>query len=174
MLAYLGAFPVAYFSAEFGIHESIGIYSGGLGVLSGDHIKSASGLGVPLVGIGLFYSQGYFKQKLNHDGWQDEEYINNRVENLPIEPALAADGSRSPCHRHADGPSVGQGLADACGAGQAVLLDCDVEGNQPEDRKLTSRLYGGDCARASARSWYWAWAGSKRCGCWGFRPGCTI
>jgi starch phosphorylase len=69
----LGSMPVAYFSAEFGIHESVPIYSGGLGVLSGDHIKSASGLGVPLVAIGLFYDQGYFKQHLDLDGYQREE-----------------------------------------------------------------------------------------------------
>ncbi len=88
----LGAKPVAYFSAEFGIHESIPIYSGGLGVLSGDHVKSASGLGVPLVGIGLYYSHGYFKQHLNDVGYQHEEYIETRVENLPIEPAVSKDG----------------------------------------------------------------------------------
>ncbi|HRF01607.1 MAG TPA: DUF3417 domain-containing protein, partial [Pirellulaceae bacterium] len=74
----LGAKPVAYFSAEFGIHESLPIYSGGLGVLSGDHIKSASGLGVPLVAVGLFYSQGYFKQQLDESGYQVEEYIDTR------------------------------------------------------------------------------------------------
>ena len=66
--------PVAYFSAEFGIHESLPIYSGGLGVLAGDHIKSASDLGVPLVGVGLFYGQGYFRQRLDASGWQQEEY----------------------------------------------------------------------------------------------------
>ena len=79
---------MAYFSAEFGIHESVPIYSGGLGVLSGDHIKSASGLGVPLVAIGLFYDQGYFKQHLDIDGYQHEEYLDTKVENLPMEPAL--------------------------------------------------------------------------------------
>ncbi len=88
----LGAKPVAYFSAEFGIHESVPIYSGGLGVLSGDHIKSASGLGVPLVAIGLFYDQGYFKQHLDDDGYQNEEYIDTKVENLPMEPACRPDG----------------------------------------------------------------------------------
>ena len=67
--------PVAYFSAEFGLHESIPIYSGGLGVLAGDHIKSASDLGIPLVGIGLFYGQGYFRQRLDTNGWQQEEYL---------------------------------------------------------------------------------------------------
>ena len=86
----LGGKPVAYFSAEFGMHESMPIYSGGLGVLSGDHIKSASGLGVPLVAIGLFYDQGYFKQHLDDDGWQREEYLDTKVENVPMEPALVA------------------------------------------------------------------------------------
>ena len=84
--------PVAYFSLEFGMHESIPVYSGGLGVLSGDHIKSASGLGVPLVAIGLFYDQGYFKQRLDETGWQQEEYLDTKVENLPMEPALRPDG----------------------------------------------------------------------------------
>ncbi|TVS19934.1 MAG: alpha-glucan family phosphorylase [Planctomycetaceae bacterium] len=141
----LGALPVAYFSAEFGIHESIGIYSGGLGVLSGDHIKSASGLGVPLIGIGLFYSQGYFKQILNDDGWQDEEYKDNRVENLPIEPALLADGTPLSIGidtRH--GRLLAKVWRMNVGRVRLFLLDCDVDGNQPDDRKLTSRLYGGD------------------------------
>src|SRR5262249_36611545 len=67
--------PVAYFSAEFGLHESLPIYSGGLGILAGDHFKSASDLGVPLVGLGLFYDQGYFHQRLNAEGWQEEDYL---------------------------------------------------------------------------------------------------
>ena len=71
--------PVAYFSAEFGLHESIPVYSGGLGVLAGDHIKSASDLDIPLVGIGLFYGQGYFRQRLDSNGWQEEEYLQNDV-----------------------------------------------------------------------------------------------
>ena len=78
----LGAKPVAYFSAEFGIHESVPIYSGGLGVLSGDHIKSASGLGVPLVGVGLYYSHGYFRQHLDDEGFQGEEYLETQVSHL--------------------------------------------------------------------------------------------
>ena len=91
----LGSKPVAYFSLEFGVHEAVPIYSGGLGVLSGDHIKSASGLGVPLVAIGLFYDQGYFKQHLDINGWQHEEYLDTKVENLPMEPALGPTGNRS-------------------------------------------------------------------------------
>lgn len=141
----LGAKPVAYFSAEFGIHESVQIYSGGLGVLSGDHIKSASGLGVPMVAIGLFYDQGYFKQHLNEEGYQCEEYLDTKVENLPMKPACDPDGtpititvdtSKGPLHAKVWQMNVGRV--------PLFLLDCDVEGNSPEDRELTSRLYGGD------------------------------
>ena len=84
--------PVAYFSAEFGLHESLPIYSGGLGVLAGDHIKSASDLDIPLVGIGLFYGQGYFRQRLDRDGWQQEEYLQTDVSQLPMEPAIGTNG----------------------------------------------------------------------------------
>ena len=114
--------PVAYFSLEFGVHESVPIYSGGLGVLSGDHIKSASGLGVPLVAIGLFYDQGYFKQHLDVSGCQHEEYLDTKVENLPMEPARGADGKPiSRLHPDAGRPAAGQGLADAGGAGESLL-----------------------------------------------------
>jgi starch phosphorylase len=75
---------IAYFSTEFGIHESLPIYSGGLGILSGDHLKSASDMGLPLVGVGLLYRQGYFKQYLNFDGWQQEEYVENHFSRMPI------------------------------------------------------------------------------------------
>ena len=141
----LGARPVAYFSAEFGIHESVPIYSGGLGVLSGDHIKSASGLGVPLVAIGLFYSQGYFKQQLSQDGYQVEEYLDTKVENLPMTPAVDKEGR--PITIEID--TRGGKLLAKCwimrvGRVPLYLLDCDVEGNRPEDRELTARLYGGD------------------------------
>ncbi len=141
----LGSKPVAYFSAEFGIHESVPIYSGGLGVLSGDHIKSASGLGIPLVAIGLFYDQGYFKQHLDLDGYQREEYLDTKVENVPMEPALAANGRQITVTIDT---RTGQLLAKVwlmrVGRVNLYLLDCDVEGNSPEDRELTSRLYGGD------------------------------
>lgn len=141
----LGGKPVAYFSAEFGLHESVPIYSGGLGVLSGDHIKSASGLGVPLVAIGLFYDQGYFKQHLDLDGYQREEYLDTRVENLPMAPALSLEGK--PISITIDTRS-GQLVAKVwlmhVGRISLYLLDCDVESNRPEDQKLTSRLYGGD------------------------------
>ena len=84
--------PVAYFSAEFGLHESLPIYSGGLGVLAGDHIKSASDLDIPLIGIGLFYGQGYFLQRLDQTGWQREEYLQTDVNQLPMQPAIGQNG----------------------------------------------------------------------------------
>ena len=76
---------IAYFSAEFGVHECMPIYSGGLGILAGDHLKSASDLGLPLVGVGLMYQKGYFRQYLNTDGWQQEHYIDNDFYNMPLE-----------------------------------------------------------------------------------------
>jgi starch phosphorylase len=141
----LGSKPVAYFSAEFGIHESVPIYSGGLGVLSGDHIKSASGLGIPLVAIGLFYDQGYFKQHLDVDGYQREEYLDTKVENVPMEPALGADKRQITVKIDTrTGHLLAKVWLMRVGRVNLYLLDCDVEGNSPEDRELTSRLYGGD------------------------------
>ncbi len=141
----LGSKPVAYFSLEFGVHESVPIYSGGLGVLSGDHIKSASGLGVPLVALGLFYDQGYFKQHLDINSWQHEEYIDTKVENLPMEPAMGVDGK--PITIRID-TRTGRLLAKVwlmrVGRVNLYLLDCDVPSNSPDDRNLTARLYGGD------------------------------
>src|SRR5262249_44732318 len=83
--------PVAYFSAEFGLHESLPIYSGGLGVLAGDHLKSASDLGIPLIGVGLLYAQGYFRQTLDANGWQQEHYLNADTDLLPIESVAGPD-----------------------------------------------------------------------------------
>ncbi len=141
----LGARPVAYFSAEFGIHESLPIYSGGLGVLSGDHIKSASGLGLPMVGIGLFYGQGYFRQHLDEQGLQQEEYQDTKVENTPLEPARAADGKPLSIRiATRDGELFAKVWQVQVGRVSLYLLDSNVEGNRPEDRELTSRLYGGD------------------------------
>jgi starch phosphorylase len=141
----LGSKPVAYFSAEFGLHESVPIYSGGLGVLSGDHIKSASSLAVPLVAIGLFYDQGYFKQQLDHSGYQQEEYQDTRVENLPMEPAIGTGGKQVTISIETrDGGLMAKVWLMHVGRVPLYLLDTDVEGNSPQDRELTSRLYGGD------------------------------
>jgi starch phosphorylase len=141
----LGSKPVAYFSLEFGVHESVPVYSGGLGVLSGDHIKSASGLGVPLVAIGLFYDQGYFKQHLDTNGWQEEEYLDIKVENLPMECARGPDGEPVMVEiQTRTGLLLAKVWLMRVGRVNLYLLDCDVDGNSPEDRELTSRLYGGD------------------------------
>jgi starch phosphorylase len=141
----LGAKPVAYFSAEFGIHESVPIYSGGLGVLSGDHIKSASGLGVPLVGVGLYYSHGYFRQHLDDEGFQGEEYLETQVSHLPMKPAVDANGNPiNVSIETRNGHLLAKVWQMDVGRVKLYLLDCNVEGNKPEDRELTSRLYGGD------------------------------
>ncbi|HWB32424.1 MAG TPA: alpha-glucan family phosphorylase [Acidobacteriaceae bacterium] len=137
--------PVAYFSAEFGLHESLPIYSGGLGVLAGDHVKSASDLDIPLVGVGLFYGQGYFLQRLNLAGWQQEEYIRTDVNALPMQPAIGANGEPVVVEIHTRGGSIRAKVWRASvGRVELLLLDSNVEGNAPEDRELTSRLYGGD------------------------------
>ncbi len=137
--------PVAYFSAEFGLHESIPIYSGGLGVLAGDHIKSASDLDIPLVGIGLFYSQGYFRQRLDWDGWQREEYFETDVSLLPMEPAIGKSGEPVTVQIDTRSGSIRAKVWRLkVGRCDLLLLDSNVPGNAPEDRELTSRLYGGD------------------------------
>lgn len=141
----LWARPVAYFSAEFGIHESLPIYSGGLGILAGDHLKSASDLGIPLVGVGLFYDQGYFKQRLDNEGNQQESYIDVTRSLLPIELALDAAGEPIKVSIETrTGNIAARVWKVSVGRISLYLLDSDVEGNRPEDRELTSRLYGGD------------------------------
>jgi glycogen phosphorylase len=137
--------PVAYFSAEFGMHESLPIYSGGLGVLSGDHIKSASDLDIPLVGIGLFYGQGYFLQRLDEHGWQREEYLETDINQLPMQPAIGLNGEpvvvEIATRRGSIRAKVWQVKVGRC---DLLLLDSNVAGNAPEDLETTSRLYGGD------------------------------
>ena len=137
--------PVAYFSAEFGLHESLPVYSGGLGVLAGDHIKSASDLGIPLVGIGLFYGQGYFRQRLDRSGWQQEEYLATDVNQLPLETAIGKNGRPVVVQIETRSGSIHAKVWRVkVGRCDLFLLDSDVEGNAPDDRELTSRLYGGD------------------------------
>jgi len=137
--------PVAYFSAEFGLHESLPVYSGGLGVLAGDHIKSASDLDIPLVGIGLFYGQGYFRQRLDLYGWQREEYFETDLNQLPMQVAIGKDGRPVVVEiQTRSGHILAKVWRVKVGRRDLLLLDSDVEGNAPEDRELTSRLYGGD------------------------------
>src|ERR1700682_2397214 len=137
--------PVAYFSAEFGVHESLPVYSGGLGVLAGDPIKSASDLGIPLVGVGLFYGQGYFRQRLDRDGWQHEDYLETDVSQMPMEPAMGKNGA--PVVVQVDtisGCLRAKVWRVEVGRRDLFLLDSNLEGNAPGDRELTSTLYGGD------------------------------
>jgi glycogen phosphorylase len=137
--------PVAYFSAEFGLHESLPIYSGGLGVLAGDHIKSASDLDIPLVGVGLFYGQGYFLQRLDTTGWQHEEYLETDVSQLPMQPAIGVNGEPVVIEIATRGAAIRAKVWRVrVGRCDLLLLDSNVEGNAPEDRDTTSRLYGGN------------------------------
>ncbi|HET7479573.1 MAG TPA: alpha-glucan family phosphorylase [Rubrobacteraceae bacterium] len=137
--------PVAYFSAEFGLHECLPIYSGGLGVLAGDHVKSASDLGVPLVGVGLLYSEGYFRQRLDAGGLQQEVYEPFDPENRPVLPARDAGGREI----HVTVPLAGREVRlkvweVKVGRVSLLLLDANVPENAGGDRGITARLYGGD------------------------------
>jgi starch phosphorylase len=139
------AFPVAYFSAEFGLHQSIPIYSGGLGVLAGDHLKSMSDLGVPVVGVGLLYHQGYVHQLMDENGWQQDLYEPIAVAELPVDPVLGADGEQVRFAVELPGRDVWVRLWHvAVGRSRLILLDARDDANSPEDQELTARLYGGD------------------------------
>ncbi len=136
---------VAYFSAEFGLHESIPIYSGGLGVLSGDHCKAASDLGLPFVGVGLLYRQGYFIQQINKKGQQEAVYTHYDFADMPLKPVkdpsghdikISVDLPGRVCHARVWKIEIGRI--------SLFLLDTDIEENSPEDRRLTYNLYGGD------------------------------
>lgn len=137
--------PVAYFCAEFGLHESLRIYSGGLGILAGDHLKSASDLDIPLIGVGLFYKKGYFAQKLTLAGEQLSADAENDPRDLPMEAVLDEHGKI--LHIDLQLPSSNLTLcAWKVRVGRVVLylLDSDCEANRPEDRDITRQLYGGD------------------------------
>ena len=134
----------AYFSAEFGIHESLPIYSGGLGILAGDHLKSASEIGLPLVGVGLLYRNGYFQQYLTADGWQQESYPELDFYNLPVEPMRHPDGSPVKVQVEMPDNTVQIQIWKAqVGRIPLFLLDTNLAENSPADRDITSRLYGG-------------------------------
>lgn len=136
---------IAYFSAEYGLNEVLPIYSGGLGVLSGDHCKSASDLGLPFTAIGLFYKQGYFSQRINAEGWQQTCFNDLNVSQLPILPALNANGEQAQINITFAGRTVyAQVWKVQIGRINLYLMDTDVPQNSPSDRALTARLYGGD------------------------------
>ncbi|MCL1992113.1 MAG: alpha-glucan family phosphorylase [Spirochaetes bacterium] len=136
---------VAYFSMEYGMDASLPIYSGGLGILSGDHMKSTSDLGLPLVGIGLLYRQGYFKQVLNADGFQQEHYPENDWYNMPVERRNDKDGNAIKISVNLAGAqAVAQIWEVKVGRASLFLLDTNIDENAPEVRNVTSSLYGGD------------------------------
>jgi starch phosphorylase len=136
---------IAYFSAEFGLHESLRIYSGGLGILAGDHAKSASDLGLPLAGITLFYRQGYFQQVLSGDGWQQERYPSYDPARLPITPVTDSKGKPISCTVEIGNDPVRlQAWAIQVGRIKLYLLDTDLPENDQKYRELTAHVYGGD------------------------------
>jgi starch phosphorylase len=136
--------PVAYFCAEFGLHNSVPIYSGGLGVLAGDHCKASADLGVPLVGIGLLYTQGYFDQKLRLDGWQEDSAENFELANTPLMPVMAPESRDYLTTVNTFGHDIHIAVWRMdVGRVPVFLLDTNLEANQPADRELTSKLYAG-------------------------------
>ncbi len=136
---------VAYFSLEFALSASLPIYSGGLGVLAGDHLKSASDLSIPLVGVGLFYHQGYFQQVLASDGWQNEEYSTVDPAFQPFTLATSPDGSAAVVSVTVGGRTIHARAWEVhVGRIRLILLDANIDANSPSDREVTARLYGGD------------------------------
>lgn len=137
--------PVAYFSAEFGVHESLPTYSGGLGILAGDHTKSASDLGVPFVGVGLLYRNGYVHQRLDAEGRQHSESVHYDFESLPVRRCVGADGRPLQVTVPMPGGDCrAQVWRVRIGRADLYLLDTDVDENPPEHRAITAQLYGGD------------------------------
>ena len=136
---------IAYFSMEFGLTESVPNYSGGLGVLAGDHMKSASDLGLPLIGVGLAYGQGYFRQHLGPDGWQQERYPDNDFHHTPFHLELDENGEPITVEvEYPDGLLTAQVWHVQVGRSPIFLLDANVPGNASSLREITLALYGGD------------------------------
>jgi starch phosphorylase len=136
---------IAYFSAEFGLHEALPIYSGGLGILSGDHCKAASDLGLPFIGVGFLYPQGYFTQRIDHEGRQQAEYEKIDFAEVPATPALDLQGKELLISVDLPGRTVYAKIwRIQVGRIPIYLMDTDVPRNAPQDRELSARLYGGD------------------------------
>lgn len=136
---------IAYFSAEFGLHESLPIYSGGLGVLAGDHVKEASDIGLPFVAVGFIYPQGYFKQRLDQSGWQEATYNKLNFADIAASPALTDDGEEVVIDVELPGRTIyAKVYRIQVGRVPLLLMDTDIHPNSPQDRELSARLYGGD------------------------------
>ncbi|MDP2957242.1 MAG: alpha-glucan family phosphorylase [Longimicrobiales bacterium] len=164
--------PVAYFCAEFGLHNSIPIYSGGLGVLAGDHCKAASDLGVPLIGVGLLYSKGYFDQKLNLEGWQEDsdEAFDPNV--MPLTRLTGPGGTLAMASVSTAGRQVhvGAWLLEA-GRVKLYLLDTNLPENHEEDRELTYKLYSGGQEHRLKQEWILGVGGVRVLRTLGLHPG---
>ena len=136
---------IAYFSAEYGLDESFPVYSGGLGILSGDHCKSASDLGLPFVAVGLLYRQGYFSQRINRDGWQEATYSELDISELPVKPVYTSNGEELVINIDLPGRVVFAKVWQVnIGRIKLYMLDTNIDSNSQYDRDITARLYGGD------------------------------
>ena len=164
--------PIAYFCAEFGIHSSLPIYSGGLGILAGDHCKAASDLGVPLIGVGLAYHKGYFDQKLSDDGWQEDadEVFDPTV--MPLKRLKGENGDLALASvETANGPVHVGAWEVRVGRTRLLLLDTDIDGNAEADRELTHKLYGGGQELRLKQEWILGIGGVRVLRALGIEPG---
>jgi glycogen phosphorylase len=162
---------VAYISTEYGLHEAIPGYAGGLGVLSGDHLKAASDLGIPLVGIGFLYTLGYFRQRITEDGWQEAEYETQDFSNLPAWPVVGRDGSPIMISVTLPGRDVWARLWQLrVGRVPLYLLDSNVERNTPTDRELTARLYNSEVEQRISQEIILGIGGVRALRALGFNP----
>jgi len=163
--------PVAYFCAEFGIHNSVPIYSGGLGVLAGDHLKTASDLGVPLVAVGILYRNGYFDQRIRPDGWQEDSDDKFALSSVPISPVPGKDGKAHLVTVNTFGRDINIRVWKLeVGRVPVYLLDSDLEENHPDDRPLLSKLYSGGPAMRLRQEWLLGVGGVRALRAMGIAP----
>ncbi len=162
---------IAYFSAEYGIAQCLPVYSGGLGILAGDHLKAASDLNIPLVGVGLCYQHGYFRQYLTHDGWQQERYQPNDFEQMPLTAVLDRDGQPLKVRIMMQGKPLYFRVWQAdVGRIPLYLMDTNISENTPERREITSQLYGGDLEMRIMQEFLLGIGGIKALGAMGITP----
>lgn len=162
---------IAYFSAEFGLHEALPIYSGGLGILSGDHCKEASDMGLPFVGVGFLYPQGYFTQQINATGGQDAIYEKIDFSEVPATQAVDTEGNPVVVHVDLPGRTVyAKVWKIQVGRVPIYLMDTDVEQNAHQDRELSARLYGGDREMRISQEYVLGIAGVRTLRALGYEP----
>ena len=163
--------PVAYFCAEFGVHNSVPIYSGGLGVLAGDHLKTASDLGVPIVAVGILYRNGYFDQRIREDGWQEDGDARLRLGSIPITPVPGLSGARHLVTVNTFGRDIHVRVWKMqVGRVPVYLLDSDIEENHPDDRPLLSKLYSGGPGMRLRQEWLLGVGGVRALRALGIEP----